>query len=87
MKGSLLFRMGPSKLIRWAILLTRSMWDDQVCRLSTVTPRKRVLSSHLIGSPKGVSGWVWMNRRTDRAKMIAELLDTFIAILHSFSHR
>jgi len=82
-----LFRRGPSIPILWAVLiLTWSMWDDQVNRVSRVTPRWVVLT-HWIGSPKSVTGRGWMKRRPACTKMIVVLLKTLMAILHSLNHR
>ena len=46
-----------------------------------------MVSTHLIGSSKSVTGRGWMKRRPARAKIIAVLLDTLMAILHSLNHR
>jgi hypothetical protein len=45
-----------------------------VSRLSRVTPRKRVVSTHWFGSPKSVTGRGWMKRRPARTKVIAVFL-------------
>ena len=45
------------------------------------------MSSHWIGSPKSVTGRGWMKRRPAHAKIIAVLLETLMAILHSLKDR
>ena len=47
------FRKGPSISILWvALFVTWSMWGDQVSRVSRVSLREQVVSTHWTGSPK-----------------------------------
>ena len=63
------------------------MWDDQVSRVSKITPRQRVVSTHSIGSPKSINGRGWIKRRPARAKFTAVPIEILMAILHSLNHR
>ena len=45
-------------------------------RVSTVTPRERVVSTHWIGSPKSVIGRGRMKYSPVRAKIFAEYVET-----------
>ena len=55
--------------------------------VSSVTPRYRGVETHLIGSSKSVTGRGWIKGRPARAKIIAVLLETLMAILHSINTR
>jgi hypothetical protein len=63
-----------------------SIRGDQVSDASRVTTRQRVESTYWIGSPNSSVGRGLTKRRPGLAK-IAVLFETFIASLHSLSHR
>jgi hypothetical protein len=83
----LLFRRGPSTPTPYAFFLPWSIWVDQGSRVSSFTPRKRMVSTHWTGSPKSWSGRGFRMRLSALAKNNAELFETFMAILHSLCHR